>query len=101
MTEALAMPLLIPTEFVPLVRDPSGVLQVGDSRVTLDLVVTAFHQGASAEEIVQQYPSLDLADVYLVLGFYLGHRAEIEAYLQEREQQADDLRKQIEARWPP
>jgi hypothetical protein len=46
-------------------------------------------------------PPLDLADVYAVIAYYLRHRAEVDAYLQEREQQAREIRRQIEARFDP
>src|SRR5690242_6767509 len=95
------MTLLIPVEPVPLATDTQGVIRVGKTRVTLDSVIEVFLTGASAEEIVQQYPSLDLAEVYSVLGFYLGHRAEVDAYLEERGQKAEAVRRQNEARWDP
>ena len=49
------------TEPVPLYSDADGVLRVRGSRVTLDIVPAAFADGATAEEIAQQYPSLSLA----------------------------------------
>ena len=51
------------TQTVPLTLDAQGVYRVGSSRVTLDLVVNAFNRGATAEEIVQDYPTLELPDV--------------------------------------
>src|SRR5882757_5571301 len=53
-------------EPVPLTQDSSGVLRVAGSRVTLEVLVAAFDGGATPEEIVQQYPSLDLGSVYAV-----------------------------------
>ncbi|HTT63751.1 MAG TPA: DUF433 domain-containing protein, partial [Bryobacteraceae bacterium] len=43
------------------------------SRVTLDLVVRAFNRGATPEEIAQDFPSLQLPDIYQVIGYYLKH----------------------------
>ncbi len=60
-------------EAIPLHADAEGVIRVGNTRVTLDTIVAAFSQGATAEEIAQRHPSLELADVYQVLGYYL-HR---------------------------
>ena len=34
----------------------------------------AFKEGLTAEEIVQQYPSLTLADAYAAITYYLRHR---------------------------
>jgi uncharacterized protein (DUF433 family) len=93
--------LVIAAEPIPLEADANGVVRVGGTRVTLDTVVTAFQEGATAEEIVFQYPSLDLADVYAVIAFYLQRRAQVEAYLRRRQTQADEVREQNEARFDP
>ncbi len=99
--EADDVTLSIAAESIPLKTDADGVVRVGGTRVTLDTVVAAFEQGAAAEEIVYQYPSLDLVDVYLVIGYYLSRRADVEAYLRWRLQRADEVRQQNEARFDP
>jgi uncharacterized protein (DUF433 family) len=95
------MVLAPPTEVIPLTVDAYGVLRVGHTRVTLDTVLAAFTEGATAEEIVQQYSSLQLADVYSVIGYYLRHTAEVDAYLQQRHQQRETVRQQNEGRFDP
>jgi len=93
--------LVIAAKPVPLEADVDGVVRVSGTRVTLDTVVTAFKEGAVAEEIVYQYPSLDLADVYAVLAYYLQHRLQVEAYLHQRQRQADEARTENDARFDP
>jgi uncharacterized protein (DUF433 family) len=93
--------LLLETKPIPLAKDADGVVRVDGTRVTLDTVVAAFEEGATAEEIVYQYPSLDLAVVYSVVGYYLQHRQEVEAYLLQRHQQKEQVRKQNHARFDP
>jgi uncharacterized protein (DUF433 family) len=66
-------------------KDSHGVFRIGGTRVTLDLVVRAFNRGATAEEIVQKFPSLELSDVYQVIGYYLKNRAELREYFETRE----------------
>jgi uncharacterized protein (DUF433 family) len=88
-------------EKVPLAADADGVVRVGNTRVTLDTVVEAFVDGATAEEIVVQYPSLNLADVYQVIAYYLRRPSDVEAYLQQRKTQAETVREQNEARFDP
>ena len=95
------MPLDIAAEPVPLKADADGVVRVGKTRVTLDSLVAAFEEGATAEEIVDQYPSLHLADVYAVVSYYLRRRADVEAYLSQRRQEANNIRKQNESRFGP
>jgi uncharacterized protein (DUF433 family) len=86
---------------VPLIADPDGVVRVAGTRVTLDTVVAAWREGATAEEIVQQYPTLGLADVYSAIGYYLSRQAEVNEYLSQRGQQADVVRRENEARFSP
>lgn len=95
------MPLSPVTEIIPLETDSNGVVRVGKTRVTLDTVVAAFCQGATAEEIAHQYPSLNLADVYQIIGYYLRRPTEVEQYLRERKAKAEAVREQNEARFDP
>jgi uncharacterized protein (DUF433 family) len=88
-------------DIVPLEADADGVLRVGNTRVTLDTVIASFVDGATAEEIAQQYPPVPLADVYSVVGYYLRHTAEINAYLQQRQAQREAVRQQNETRFDP
>jgi Protein of unknown function (DUF433) len=59
------------------------------------------NEGATAEEIVQQYPSLSLADVYQVIGYCLRHPSALEAYLAQRSRSAEEVRASNECRWRP
>jgi uncharacterized protein (DUF433 family) len=84
-------------EAPPITDDGTGGLRVGGSRVLLEMVIGAFEDGATAETIVQLYPSVTLADVYAVIAYYLRHKSEIEAYLTKREKRGEEVRKKIEA----
>jgi uncharacterized protein (DUF433 family) len=95
----MALPLI--PEKLPLNRDSDGVMRVGGTRVSPDTVVAAFLEGATSEEIAQQYPSLDLADVYSVISYYLRHRDEVHGYLQNRQASASRVRQENEARFDP
>ena len=95
------MTLAIEKELVPFTTDSDGVVRIGKTRVTLDTIVTAFLEGATAEEITQQYPTLNLSDVYSAIGYYLRQRPEIDDYLQEERRQAEAVRKQNESRFDP
>src|SRR3972149_636179 len=99
--EVNSMTITIANEVIPLLADSNGVVRVGGTRVTLETVIAAFSEGATAEEIVQQYPSLNLADIYAVIAYYLQRSSEVEAYLQQRKTQAQGVRKQNEARFDP
>lgn len=84
----------------PLYMNEAGVLRVKGTRVSLDSVIYAFKNGTVAECIVASYPTLTLSDVYAVIAYYLRHREEVEAYLEESRQKGEELRKEIETRWP-
>jgi uncharacterized protein (DUF433 family) len=93
--------LKLVAQSLPLKTNADGVMLVGKTRVTLDTVVAAFDQGATAEEIVHRYPSLKLADVYAVIAFYLNHQQETEIYLQQRKQQARIIRQMNKSKLDP
>jgi len=90
------MTLMMQAEAPPLRAETDGALRVGDSRVLLEMVIYAFEDGATAETIVQRFPSLKLPDVYAVIAYYLRHRGEVENYLHEREKTAQQIRERIE-----
>lgn len=98
-TEAQAV--LDQVESVPLATGADRVIRVGGTRVTLDTLAEAFEQGATAEEIAQQYPSLALGDIYSVLGHLLRHPAEVAAYLAGRDRQRAAVRQENEQRSRP
>jgi hypothetical protein len=64
----------------------------------VELVIRAFQDGATPEAIAQRYPTATLADIYAVVAYYLRHREEMEAYLAEREQQAQEVHQRIASR---
>jgi uncharacterized protein (DUF433 family) len=95
------MTLAIALESAPIETDAHGVVRVAKTRVTLDTVVTAFLEGCTPEEIGEQYPSLQLSDIYLVIGYYLKHRDEIHTHLAERQRQSAMVQQEAEQRFPP
>ena len=89
------------SEPVPIKISAMGVAYVGGTRVPLDTVIGVFKEGATAEEIVQQYPALKLADVYAVIAYYLRAQDEVDAYLVERQKRSKKVRLENEARFNP
>jgi uncharacterized protein (DUF433 family) len=75
-----------------VVADKHGVLRVTGTRISLDSVVIAFQNGDSAEEIQRNFPALSLEQVYGTITFYLGHRQEIDRYLQQQRAKWDQSR---------
>ena len=93
-----AMNLSLKSETPPLRVDNTGAIRVGNTRVLFVLVVRAFQEGATPEEITRIYETLDLADTYAAIAYYLRHRKEVQRYLAEYEEQAKEIRLKIEER---
>lgn len=95
------MTLIIEAQQLQLRLHADGVVRVAGTRVTLETVVTAFKQGATAEEIAQQYDSLELGQIYSVIGFYLQQTAQVENYLREAQRKAEAVQRAHEAQHDP
>jgi uncharacterized protein (DUF433 family) len=74
----------LPSIEVPLQTASDGVARIQGAEVTLESVIAAYEDGASAEEIAACHEGLRLSDVYLVVSFYLKNRKDVEAYLAGR-----------------
>ena len=85
------------TMTVPLTTTEFGTIRVGNSRVSLDSVVYHYEQGATAERIAESFPSLDLAEIYAVIAYFLANRESVQEYLRRQEAEADALQKEIES----
>lgn len=93
--------MAVPADADPALRvDEGGTVRVRQTRVTLRSVVVAFNEGASAEEIVLRYPSLDLTDTYAAITYYLRHRSEVDRMLAEEDRQIEEVQEVVEREFP-
>jgi uncharacterized protein (DUF433 family) len=83
---------------VPLSMDTTGTVRVHGTRLTLDTVLGAYERGDTPQEIVEGFPDLSLADVHAIIAYYLRNREAVDAYIEEGEAQAAEIRKMVEAR---
>ena len=81
----------------PLTLWEDGSIRVGSSRVTLDSVVHDI-QGATAEQIQDDFPSLSLREIYGAISYYLEHEDRVSEYLRRREEEAGRVRAETEDR---
>ncbi|NET11259.1 MAG: DUF433 domain-containing protein [Symploca sp. SIO2B6] len=95
------MTLAIVAEPAPLTKTDDGVFHISNTRVTLDTLVSVFNQGTTAEEIAHRYPSLRLADIYATIAYYLNHQEDVDTYLQQRQQHAQEIRRMNETKFDP
>ena len=61
----------------------SGKPCIDGTRIRVENVVYMHKQGAAAEEILEAYPDLNLAQVYAALSYYYEHAEQIDASLAE------------------
>lgn len=92
------MSVAIQPENPPLrVDEEGGAVRVGDTRILFVLVARAFEDGASPEQIAQDYPTVSLAEAYGAIAYYLRHRVEGQEMIRAYERAGDELRGRIEA----
>lgn len=70
----------------------NGAYRIKGTRVSLDSVVYAWHNGLSPESILDDFPALTLERIYGAIAFYLAHQNEIDAYLRQGEVEYEALR---------
>lgn len=91
------MTTLETTQILPLRLTEDGTIRIADSRVSLDSVLQHYKLGATAEQIVQKFPTLELADVYTAISYYLNHEETVEGYLLQQRVAGDEVQKAIES----
>jgi uncharacterized protein (DUF433 family) len=89
-----------PTMIVPIRMDEHGSVRVGGTRVLLDVLIACYQQGDTPERIHSGFPTVKLADIYAVIGYYLNNQEIIDNYLLQREKEAQALRQKMEAEHP-
>jgi uncharacterized protein (DUF433 family) len=72
-------------EHIEVVQGPGGPkARIAGHRIRVqDVAIWHEKLGLSPDEIVHQYPTITLADVYAALAYYWDHREEIERAITE------------------
>jgi uncharacterized protein (DUF433 family) len=90
----------IKAEPIPIEFDKHGIARIGGTRVTLETLLTKYHQGASAENLAEAFPSLNIADIHAVLAYYLHNRETVDAYLDEAKTRDEEGIRFIREKFP-
>lgn len=98
--EGPAAPLPLDLQPPPLQIDEGGAVRVGQSRVSLDIIVEQYENGMTPEELVRAYDTLRLADVHAAIAYYLKFREDVRDYLTRRKAEAEALHATLEAERP-
>lgn len=73
-------------------RTADGGWRLSGSRVSLDSIVYAYHDGASPEAIIEDFPSLTAEQVYGAIAYYLRHKEEVDRQLALRVERWEQAR---------
>ena len=57
-------------------------IRIKGTRVGVEIVIEDFLEGASPEEIMQQYRSLSLKQIYATITYYLFNKEKMDAYIE-------------------
>ncbi len=60
-----------------------GRLRIDGTRITVHRIATLYKQGQTADNIIQTYPHLSYAQVYVALAYYHENQVQIDAELAE------------------
>jgi uncharacterized protein (DUF433 family) len=93
------MTLTLHPEAPPLTQSEDGVVRITGTRIPLERVIRAFLNGATPEQILLDYDTLSLPQVYGAVNYYLQHRDEVDAYLAAEEQASAAIRSFAERRF--
>jgi uncharacterized protein (DUF433 family) len=94
------MPLAIHQDPVPLRVDEEGTIRVGNTRITLDVLLSDYRRGMTPNQIVEQLDSLTVDDVHGALAHYHRHKDELDAYLKDRAEDPASRQREIEDTQP-
>ena len=91
-----------PNMTVPLRVEPNGAVRVSgpQTRVNFEFVVWGYKAGETPEETQYRLPTIELADIYAVIAYYLCNKEEVEAYLQKIEEDWEQSDAELDARYP-
>ncbi len=84
------------TQTAPLTLWEDGSIRIGSSRIPIDSIVQEFNCGATAEQIQDDFPTLTLREIYGAISYYLEHQSRVDDYLERREQDAAQVRLEVE-----
>jgi uncharacterized protein (DUF433 family) len=71
---------------------PDDEIRLIGHRIGLYHFVYYYNQGFTAEMILCQFPTLELAVIHKVIAFYLDHRDEVDRYVAHYQAELDHLR---------
>jgi uncharacterized protein (DUF433 family) len=77
-------------------------IRVKGHRIAIEIVIEAFQEGRSAEELVRShYPTLTVEEVYAVLTYYYQNQAAVDEYMRRNREAAEAAYQEYLRQEPP
>ena len=76
-----------------IIIDSTGTARIDGTRIKVKQIAEDNNAGLTANDIVDAYPHLSLAQVHAALAFYFDHKAEVDAEIKRDRKQIAALRK--------
>ncbi len=73
---------------IPLHLTSDGTIRVGETRVSLETIIESYLTGDQPEDIHEGFPFIDLADIYLIIAFYLKNKEAVDQYLAKQNEES-------------
>jgi uncharacterized protein (DUF433 family) len=83
------------TKFGPVER-----IRIKGHRIDIEHVIRFFHEDLTPAQILEQYPTLTLEEVYATITYYLHNREAVDKYIEEGEKVADGFYQEYLRRGP-
>lgn len=80
------------TAYPHIGRKANGAPVIDGTRITVAHVALDHRAGRTAEQMIADYPSLSLGQVYSALAYYYDHQDEIDRYVEERDRSIAEMR---------
>ena len=76
--------------------DENGVAWIDNTRVkVIEIAIDKLAYQSTPEQMQEQYPHLSLAQIHAALAYYYDHKTEMDAEIERRKQEADELAAQL------
>jgi uncharacterized protein (DUF433 family) len=84
--------MALPDKLPPFLTRVDDEIRVVGARVSLVDLVHCYRQGFTAEMLGERFPSVDLAAIHHIIGFYMENRQAVDALVAERFAGAEEAR---------
>jgi uncharacterized protein (DUF433 family) len=83
-----------------LTTDDGGFIHLTGHRIGLHHIVRYYNEGYSPETLWEQFPTLSLALIHKVLGFYLENKDQVDDYCRKEEEAFEAIAEAAPSKFP-